>query len=92
MIEEKEDHARTDNLLKEIQKELNDANKKISRLRNEIEVDFVQNTILLAGFIVVVVNVCYRAQRQLFRFSGLYQWLVSSKKTFVFMFFSVGIY
>eukprot|EP00112_Aurelia_sp_Birch-Aquarium-sp1_P026867 Seg981.2 transcript_id=Seg981.2/GoldUCD/mRNA.D3Y31 product=Myosin-4 protein_id=Seg981.2/GoldUCD/D3Y31 len=37
LIEEKEDHAKTDNLLKEIQRELNDANKKISRLRNEVE-------------------------------------------------------
>ena len=36
--EEKEDHAKTSNLLQEIQKELNDANKKISKLRNDIEV------------------------------------------------------
>lgn len=35
--EEKEDHAKTSNLLQEIQKELNDANKKISKLRNDIE-------------------------------------------------------
>ncbi|XP_065065519.1 golgin subfamily B member 1-like isoform X1 [Rhopilema esculentum] len=35
--EEKVDHANTNNLLSEIQRELNEANKKISRLRNEVE-------------------------------------------------------
>ena len=32
------DHANTNNLLSEIQRELNEANKKISRLRNEVDV------------------------------------------------------
>ena len=59
--EEKEDHAKTSNLLQEIQKELNDANKKISKLRNDIEVllNFLMKDIIAGATSRIIFCHCY---------------------------------